>query len=203
MALTYRVRRPLPGEARIDTRRDYEIRFEPVGRAWRVQGRQVSSAIDGPPELAPLAEVWRKTELAGLFPFMLDEGGRVIAGSGPLPAPVPGLADAIDIALAMLRDSGSSEATIADAHQFGLWLQRAAGEIGSSLPPNLFVPPALPERASRAIELPGGGSGTIEVRFEGMLSPDTGLMCEARREVVTTVEGSAQSMVEAWSLARS
>ncbi|WEK45462.1 MAG: hypothetical protein P0Y56_10490 [Candidatus Andeanibacterium colombiense] len=203
MRLDYRVRKSLTADAAIATERNFEIRFVPLTQGFRVEGRQISSAIDGPPELAPLAEVWRKTTLPGLFPFAIDASGLVVAGSGSASAPEPELGNAIDIALAMLRDGGSSEAQIADTRAFGQWLQRVADELGSDLPRDLFAPPATPQQSSRTIALPGGTTGTIEISFQGTLSPVTGLMREARREIVTRVEDTAQSTVEAWSLALS
>ena len=83
---------------------------------------------------------------------------------------------------------------------FELWLQQAATRIGSDIPRDLFVPPSEVQKASRTIDLPGGASGTIEVSFRGTLTPETGLLREAERKVVTRSEGTSNRVFEAWSL---
>jgi hypothetical protein len=126
----------------------------------------------------------------------------IIAGSGAAPGPVPGFGELIDASLDSLRKSGEGEATIRDAQSFFAWLQKAAAQIVTDVPLDLFVPPAQAEQTSRTIELPGGGSGTIEVRFWGRCSPETGMMAEATREVITSTEGTSQRIVNSWAMLR-
>ena len=198
--LRNRSRRPLGGDAALLTERNYNIRFTPLAEGFRVEGEQISSSIDGPPDLAPMFDLWRRQVNMSMFPFSLDAGGLIVAGSGPAAAPVPGLDEMIDTGIEMLRKSGQTEAQIHDAKTFFLWLQLAAAQIVTDVPPDLFVPPSEPEQTSRAIELPGGSSGTIEVRFGGSRSPETGMMAEATREVITSTEGTSQRIVDNWAL---
>ncbi len=201
MLFTDRVRRDLIGDAALITERLYELKFVPLAQGYRVEGTQISSTIDAPPELAPLAEVWRKTPQSRYFPFEIDRNGLVVPASGPAPGGALDLSEAIDTGLNLLRAGGSSEAELADAQAFFLWLQQAANQIGSDVPRDLFVPPPEMQQASRVIELPGGTSGTIEVSFLGSLCPETGLMRDAQRQIVTRVEGTSQRTVDSWALA--
>lgn len=198
--LRHRNWRPLVGDASLSTERNYAIRFTPLAEGFRVEGEQVSSSIDAPADLAPLAELWRKQVNTGMFPFSLDAGGLIVPDSGPAAAPIPGFDEMIDTGIEMLRKSGQTEAQVHDAKTFFLWLQLAAAQIVTDVPLDLFVPPAEPEQTSRTIELPGGGSGTIEVRFQGSRSPETRMMAEATREVITSTEGTSQRIVDRWAL---
>jgi len=201
MLFKSRIRHDLGDNVALITQRTFEVRFIPVSEGYRLEGTQVAAEIDAPEDLAPLAEIWRKTPLTTLFPFSVDENGLVIPNSGPNPAAVPDLSEAIDVALDMLRKGGSSETVVDDAHSFFLWLQKAANEIGSDIPRDLMVPPAKLQQASKLIELPGGTSGTIEISFLGTTWPDTGVMREAERHIVTRVEGTSQRSSDNWSLA--
>jgi hypothetical protein len=145
-------------------------------------------------------DLWRKQVNSSMFPFSLDAEGLIVADSGPAAGPIPGFDEMIDTGLEMLRKSGQTEAQIHDAKTFFLWLQLAAAQIVTDIPLDLFVPPPEPEQTSRAIELPGGGAGTIEVRFRGSRSPETGMMAEATREVITSTEGTSQRIVDSWAM---
>lgn len=201
MLFTDHVRRQLVGDASLTTQRNFEVRFIPLADGYLIDGTQVSSSIDAPPGLEPLAEIWRKTPLTTLFPFQIDLEGFVIPNTGPTSGAAPDLSEAIDVGLDLLRKSGSSETEIDDAHSFFLWLQQAANEIGSDIPRDLLVPPAEVQQASKVVELPGGTSGMIEISFLGTLTPETGLMRQAKREIVTRVEGTSLSTLDNWSLA--
>lgn len=192
---------PLGGGAEIIATRDYEIAFTPLEQGYRVEGGQVASGIEAPPELAALSEIWLTMVNTGMFPFSIDAEGVIVPGSGPEPAPIPRFDEMIDASLDMLRRGGSSEEEIADANAFLRWLDQAAAQISTNVPPNLLVPPASAQRDSRTIELPGGIVGMIEVSFAGTISPETGLMQSARRDVTTLVEGTANKTADSWSLA--
>ncbi len=200
MLFRHRVLREMVGGARIVTERGFEVRFIPLEQGYRVEGAQVSSTIEAPPDLAQLAEIERKRVDTHMFPVNLDSDGFVLAGPEPDAHPIPEIDEAVDVALAMLRKGGSSEADITAAQGFLFWLQRVASAVGEDMPRRLFVPPAEPEQATRAIELPGGGGGSIETRFWGSVSPETGLMQTAEREIVTRTEETSRRSGEYWSL---
>lgn len=201
MLFKSRIWHDLGNDVALITQRTFEVRFTPVSEGYRLEGTQVASEIDAPEELAPLAEIWRRTPLTTLFPFSVDIDGFVIPNSGPNPAPVPDLSESIDVALDMLRKDGTSETAINDAQSFFQWLQKAANEIGSDVPRDLMVPPAELQKASKVVELPGGTSGTIEISFLGTTWPDFGLLRDAERHIVTRVEGTSQRSRDNWALA--
>lgn len=204
MLFTRQIVRELPDGLAITVRRGFEIRFLPLREGYRVEGGQVSCEVDAPADIAALAAIERSRVETGLFPFDLDRNGLVLfkhdGDQRPTPELAKALEQAVDAALGILRDSGQTPATIADAQRFYLWLQQTAGTIGSVLPPDLFVPPPQPQTARRVIELPGGETGTIETRFSGSIAPETGLMREAERMIVTTTEGSSLRSIESWTL---
>lgn len=200
MLFRRRVWRDLLDGNAIIAERGFEVRFLPLSDGYRVEGAQVSSTLETPPDLERLAKYERERIETGFFPLKLDSGGFVIGGDNPVPPPAFNLDKAIDVAIDILRESGSNEATIRDAQGFFLWLSKAAGTIGADMPRDLFRPPSEPQRAMRTIALPGGSSGTIEVVFQGRISPATGLMSEAERSIVTRTEGTAMTSIESWAL---
>jgi len=200
MLFRRRLLREMSGGNAIVVERGFELRFLPLGHGYRVEGTQVSSAVETPPVLAQIAELERKRVDSGVFPVELDPDGLVLDGASPDARPTPGLDEAVDLALARLRERGVSGAQLADANAFFLWLQQAAGTIGAEMPRELFVPPAEPQQVTRVVALPGGGSGTIETRFWGSISPQTGLMQTAERDIVTRTEETSRRTVETWSL---
>lgn len=184
----------------ITVTRGFEIRFVPLASGYRLEGSQVYAEVDAPEELAQIAELERNRIETTVFPVLLDARGLVLDSSGPEPRPTPELDQAVELALARFREIGADETTIADAQTFFQWLQQAGGTIGAEMPPELFVPPPEPQQVIRTIELPGGLTGTIETRFGGTVTPETGLMRTAERAIVTRVEGTSQQSLESWSL---
>jgi hypothetical protein len=65
----------------------------------------------------------------------------------------------------------------------------------------LFAPRDDAVRAEREVALPGGSAGTIEVCFTAVTDPATGLMREARREIVTMIADDRRLTREDWTLA--
>ena len=79
-------------------------------------------------------------------------------------------------------------------------VQQAGAEMTSRWPEDLFYPVAGPRRDKRTLPLPGGGSGTIEVSFEGTLSAGGRHLAAAKRRIETTVNGTARASREMWRL---
>ena len=80
-------------------------------------------------------------------------------------------------------------------------IDKASASLSSGLPHTLFaqIPGTTTDR--REVALPGGGEGTLETVFEVSVDGTTGLMREARREVVTMLGNSSRKAVESWTLA--
>jgi hypothetical protein len=51
------------------------------------------------------------------------------------------------------------------------------------------------------VALPNGISGSITTQFSGSVRPETGLLDEAERIVLTGMDGSMRRTVEHWSMA--
>jgi hypothetical protein len=80
-------------------------------------------------------------------------------------------------------------------------VHRSAGQLATDLPRDLFAPVDCPREESRALPLPDGTQGQVRTAFAAERDPATGLMREARREIVTEVSGDVRRTVESWSLA--
>jgi hypothetical protein len=80
-------------------------------------------------------------------------------------------------------------------------IHRTAGALVTEPPRDLFAPVDCPREETRAIALPDGAAGQVRVRFTAERDPATGLMREARREVLTAVAGDSRRTVESWTLA--
>lgn len=192
------LRRELAGGNAILAVREFEIRFLPMAGGFRVEGNQLLSAIDAPPSLEAFARLERERPEVGMFPLLLDDHGLI--GAGPETAPNVELGRAIELALAQVAGGLRTAGDRSDARGFLLALQQVAGSISSALPEDLFVPPETPQRASRAIALPDGTDGVLSTEFWGTISPETGLLAEARRVIVTEAGGARRETVESWTL---
>ncbi len=199
MLFRRRLMREMAGGHAIIAERGFEVRFLAQGGGYRVEGAQISSTIEAPPVLARIAELERARIETGLFPLMLGVDGMIRAG--PEAQPLAELDEAVDLALAQIRQAIPEAPEQREASAFILRLQQAAGSIGTQMPRDLFVPPADAAPLIRAIDLPGGDSGQIEINFRGRISAASGLMVEAERIITTTVGETRRSTVENWSLA--
>jgi hypothetical protein len=85
-------------------------------------------------------------------------------------------------------------------HAFVEALHRSAGALVTEPPRDLFAPVDCPREESRTVALPDGDTGQVRVIFTATRDPVTGLMREARREVVTEVSGDLRRTIESWTL---
>lgn len=194
------VRLGLAGGNAIVGQRDFEIRFIPLADGHRIEGNQIASTVEAPPGLEAYAKLERERREEGMFPLFLD--GQGLIRSGPEGMPGSSFERAVDLALAQVARLAAVGDRI-EARSFILGLQQAASELISEMPADLFVPPQTLQRASRSVALPDGTSGDLSTEYSGRISPETGLLSEARRTVVTNVAGSRRETVETWTLGAS
>lgn len=195
------LRRELPGGYAVVASREFEIAFRAIADGFRIDGRQVASSLDAPPSLEAYARLERERREDGIFPLRLDGYGLILSG----PASVSGsdLEQAVTIALEQISAGLETQEEQAEARSFVLGLRQAADTISSALPEDLFVPPEIPQQASRSILLPDGMSGELSVEYSGRVSTATGLLDEARRVIVTDAMGERRRTVESWTLRES
>ena len=198
MLYTRRLERGLSGGASFVVSRSFAVRFLHEGAGYLVEGRQVAVEVDAPEALAAFADIERAREERGLFPLRLDAQGAIAAGAGE---PVSTrLDDAVREALAQLEAQPHAEAERAELVRFVNAFHQSASKLMTELPRDLFAPPPVSRTESRAISLPGGDTGEVSVTFSAARDPATGLMREARREVVTELDGDRRTTLESWRL---
>ena len=198
MLYTRRLERELAGGARFTVSRSFAVRFVPGADGFRVDGEQVSVAVDAPEPLAALARLERERVETALFPLQLDSAGAIRGSSHVTHSEQ--LDEAVREVTARIAQARHSAAERDALRAFVETVHRSAGELVTELPRDLFAPGDVPREESRAIVLPGGELGQVRVTFAAARDPATGLMREARREVVTEVAGDVRHAVESWSL---
>jgi hypothetical protein len=199
MLYTRRLERGLAGGASLTVSRGFAVRFAPESDGYRVEGEQIEVAVEAPERLATLARLERERVETGVFPLSLDAVGA-IRGVPPFAASAQ-LDAAVREVSARLDESPRTPAERAELHAFVEAVHRSAGQLVTALPHDLFAPVDCPREESRAIALPAGGAGQVRTSFTATRDPATGLMREARREVVTEVSGDLRRTVESWTLA--
>ncbi len=138
LILTRELRRVLAGGAAIVSRRSYRIAFVREGQGWRVDGAQVASEVEAPPQLAALAALEQARKDDGLFPLYLDENGLIVAQSGSSDQVAAGKAQTLvfgtikQLALATAETNTAAEMTdkIVTQHR----------SVGGNWPADLFRP---------------------------------------------------------------
>jgi hypothetical protein len=193
------LRRELGGGFAIVAQRDFEIRFQRVAGGFQIGGRQVAVTVDAPPSLEAYARLEREREEDGMFPLVLNERGLIRFGPEGL-RPDANIESALELAMAQLSGELAAQDEREQARSFILGLQRAAGTLSSAMPVDLFVPPETIQRASRRIDLPDGTGGSLSTEFSGTIAPDSGLLADARRVIVTETGGSRRETDETWTL---
>lgn len=198
MRYTRRLERGLADGASLVVSRSFAVRFVPETDGFRVDGSQVAVAVDAPAQIEALARLERERVESGVFPILLDAAGAIHAVA-------PAAASAqLDEALREVRErierGPHTAAEREELRAFAEAVHRSAGRLVTELPRDLFAPVDCPREESRPLALPGGGAGQVRILFDATRDPATGLMREARREVLTEVAGSARRTVESWTL---
>nr|WP_166177680.1 hypothetical protein [Altererythrobacter segetis] len=199
MTFTRRLERGLPDGKSLVVARTFAVRFSAAPAGWTVTGEQVAATVDAPARIAALAALERQRVETGLFPLALDRAGLILGGPASRPA------RELDQALALVRQRIGKAAIAADERKeleaFVHAVHEAGTKMSSQFPGDLFAPRHDAVRAEREVALPGGGAGMIEVSFSAVTDPATGLMREARREIVTSIAEDRRLTREDWSLA--
>jgi hypothetical protein len=198
MLYSRRLERELADRAHLVVSRSFAVRFVAEAFGFRVDGEQVEVEVDAPAPLDALARLERERVETGLFPLELDAEGAIrgvphATASAQLDAAVREVAARIEQWDHTPVERDELRAFVNAVHQ-------GAGELVTQLPRDLFAPVDFPREESRAIALPGGESGQVRTIFAAVRDPATGLMREARREVVTEVSGDVRRTVESWRL---
>ncbi|WP_379553087.1 hypothetical protein [Qipengyuania sp. DGS5-3] len=189
--------RALPdGKAIIVTRR-WQCEFRTGSSGFEVLGQQMGVSVDAPEKLAALAEIEEGRVDAGPFPAQLDQSGRLLDYQ-PTQSP-NAVARAVDEALLMVEKKDDARQR-ANAASFLRDLQAAGSTLISKAPQDLFFPNPGTHRESRAIELPGGGSGSFELTISAEAEAETGVLKSHKRDIVTRVADSERFSSESWSL---
>lgn len=198
MTFTRLLVRHLSDGNQLAVNRSFAIRFAPRPSGWSVTGEQVAVSVDFPQRLAALASVEQQRRETGLFPLLLDSAGMIV--DGPEARPAKRLDEAV---AAVMRGLDKTGYAAGDRKQFDAFVRAvhdAGARMTSLLPVHLFAPTAEPMRAERELAVPGGGQGMIEVSFTAVADPATGLMRQARRDIVTSIGADRRLTREDWTL---
>ena len=196
MIFTRRLERGLGGGAALIVGRRFAVSFDAVAEGWTVGGKQIDVTVDAPERIAQLAALERQRIETGLFPLALDAAGLIVGGPDPRPG------KALDAALAIVR-RGLADRPLAgdERRQLEAFVRDSSARMTALLPADLFAPRGAPAHAARELALPGGDTGTIEVSFTAVADPATGVMRNARREIVTAIGSDQRLTREDWTLA--
>jgi hypothetical protein len=198
MTFVRRHERQLRDGNKLVVARSFAVSFAPSPNGWTVTGEQVGVTVDAPARIAALAELERRRVETGLFPLALDRAGLIVGGPELRPA------KELDEAVAIVRRELGKKALAADDRRELEAFIRAVHDAGikmtAQFPGDLFAPRDDTRHAERELALPGGAEGVIEVSFTAATDPATGLMREARREIVTAIADDRRLTREDWSL---
>jgi hypothetical protein len=199
MTFVRRLERQLPDGNKLVVARSFRLKFTPSASNWIVAGEQAGVTVDAPARIAALAALERQRVETGLFPFMLDRSGLIVGGPETRPA------KELDEAVAIVRRELDKNALAAGEREeldaFIRAVHDAEIKLTAQFPGDLFAPREQTRHTERELALPGGGEGTIAVSFSAASDPATGLMREARREIVTAIGEDRRLTREDWSLA--
>jgi hypothetical protein len=198
MRYTRRLERTLVDGASLTVSRSFAVRFVPDAGGFRIDGQQVAVAVDAPAQIEALARLERERVETGVFPLQLDSAGAIRAV-----APVTASAQ-LDAAVreveARIERWQHTPTERAELRAFVEAVHQSAGRLVTELPRDLFAPVDCPREERRPLALPDGQAAQVRITFDATRDPATGLMREARREVVTEVSGNARRTLESWTL---
>ena len=198
MGFTRELRREMAGGAAFVVTRAFSIRFVPAADGFRVEGEQVDVHVDAPEKLAAFAELERQRRETGMFPLTLDPHGLIHGAGGAIDKDQ--LDAAVRVAMATFARDGASSTVLAEHERFISALHQTASQLVTELPKDLFAPVDPDRTARREVALPDGAQGEVTVRFTALADPATGLMEQAKREVLTDLSGNQRRTVESWQL---
>lgn len=199
MMFVRRLERQLPDGSKLIVARSFVLSFTAAPIGWRVTGYQAGVTVDAPARVAALAALERQRVETGLFPFALDRAGLIVGGPTLRPA------RELDQAVAIVRRELDKDPLVADEREELDAFIRAVHDAGikmtAQFPNDLFAPREQVRHGERELTLPDGGEGTIAVSFSALIDLATGLMRDARREIVTAIAEDRRITREDWRLA--
>ena len=190
--------RALPDGKEVRTVRRYRVWFSPDGEGFRIDGELAEVKVEVPPILEGLAAIERSRTDPGLFPVRLDGAGHI----------QPDLAttdDGARVRAAALGQVMLNQATLAPPTraQASAMLQQvsiaAAGQ--TAWPADLFNPAEAERRERRALALPGGQQGSVEIAITASGRSPGRLPGRVERLVVTELDGTRRTSREVWTFA--
>ncbi len=196
MLLSRRLVREMRGGARLVVTREWDVRFAPLGKGYRLDGTQRSVSVDAPAALEPLAEFERVRRGDGKFPILLNTNGGFLGGTSIEDNAL--LRQAIDKARSMMAAGDKSRDT--ERNAFLAALRQSAARFVSRWPDDLFFPARLSHVASRELAMPNGANGSIDIAFEAGLALAGNCMDHAKRTITTRVADTARTSIESWKL---
>lgn len=197
---TRKLRCELADGTAIEAERFFAVRFVRDNAGYRIVGEEGAlPRVSGPAPLEPLLKLERERREIGLFPLRLDHAGLIV--TEPAEAGSPQLARAIDEALRLVHASDLDAGQRSAAAAFLQAGEQAAASLVTKPPADLFFPSTPIFEDHRNVALPDGGAGSISLRFTASADPASGLMQQAKREVVTRLGQSERRTVENWSIA--
>lgn len=193
-----RLIRELPGGASFDVERRFSIRIDPVGRGFQITGEQAGVEVSAPASLERFAQIERERREASLFPINLDGQGLIFGSSAGRDEKL------LDTVVEEARNRlAQMEVSVGDRAEIETYLRaihQTASGLVTELPADIFAPTQNARSVRRELALPGGGSGQIQSHFQASTDPETGLMREASREVVSELAGDSRRILESWHL---
>lgn len=198
MVLTRRLTRGLSGDAAIVVTRSWRITFSAQARGMAVSGEQISVTVEAPAMLAQLSKIEESRSTEGMFPILLAPDGRIVAAGEATSR--TSFDAAVQVAQEMMAQQGFAQGSVSQHARFMAQLQQAGASLLDEWPADLFYPSTLPSQIVRQVELPDGGSGEFELRWEARTHPDNLLLHEARRVVITRIGSSVRQSSEDWTL---
>ncbi len=197
VTLTRTLYRPLPDGKEIVVRRRYELRFSPDGEGFRLDGRLLDANIDGPPQLAKLADLEKTRPEPNLFPVLLNRHGLILAKE---PAPI--ITDQTNRAMT------GAQALIADtlppkAHLDATQALNTFGEAikASAWPQLLFNPGTAEESINHEVKMADGSIGQVTVTIRAAQSSPGHLPEWMERTITTRLAQTERSTREIWTFA--
>ncbi len=188
--------RTLPDGKEIRTTRRYRVWFRPDSEGFRIDGELADVKVEVPPVLERLAAIERARTDPGPFPVRLDSAGRILPG----PA-APG--DGARMRAAALGQDMLDQSTLAPEArgQASVMLQQvsiaASGQ--TAWPADLFNPAEAERREHRALALPGGQQGSVEIVVMASGRSPGRLPGQVERLVVTELDGTRRTSREVWT----
>lgn len=198
MLYTRRLQRELKDGKLFVVTRSFAIRFEPAEDGYRVTGEQVGVEVDAPPQLARFVQMERERVEQGLFPLRLTRAGQIMGLKDVEQAPQ--LDEAIAQVLTTIAEVVKPAEDAAQLARFAQAIHENALLLMTTLPPDLFAPERADHQESRTLNLPDGTEGVVTASYTMARAPETGLLTQAQREIITTVAGHNKRTVESWTL---